>query len=100
MKTRILSVLLLVNFFVLLTPREWWHHCDHHEAIEFSHSDTHFDDGSCNFCEFDLGSFTIHNFHFFTAKKQLFIAVSVAEITNKEQAAIQSFLLRGPPSSC
>ncbi len=100
MRNRILSVLLLVNFFVLLTPRDWWHHCDHHEVIDFSHSDTHFDDGSCNFCEFDLSLFTVHKFHFFTPKKQLFIAVSFTEIANKEQAAIQSFLLRGPPSIC
>lgn len=100
MKIRILSVLLLVNFFVLLTPRDWWHHCEHHEAIEFSHADTHFDDDSCHFCDFDLSLFTIHNFHFFAPKKQLFIAVSIAEIANKEQAAIQSFLLRGPPTVC
>jgi len=100
MKIRILSVLLLVNFFVLLTPRDWWHHCNHNEAIEFSHSDTHFDDGSCNFCDFDLGFFTIHNFHFFTVKKQVYSVVSEAEIANRELAAIQSFLLRGPPSIC
>lgn len=98
MKIRILSVLLLVNFFVLLTPRDWWHHCDHHEAIEFSHSDTHFDDGSCHFCDFDLSVFTVHQPHFFASQKGNFFSFEKLLISNFQQVSFSSFLLRGPPA--
>ena len=100
MNIRILSVLLLVNFFVLLTPRDWWHQCDHYETIEFSHSDTHFDDDSCDFCDFDLSVFTVHHPHFFASQKVAFFSFENL-LTNKfQQASYSSFLLRGPPIIC
>lgn len=99
MKIRILSVLLLVNFFVLLTPRDWWHHCDHHEEFQFSHSDTHFDDGSCHFCDFDLGFFTIHKVPFYRALKVNYPQFQTASTAKNEKEEIQAFLLRGPPNS-
>jgi len=99
MKIRILSVLLLVNFFVLLSPRDWWHHCEHHEETEFSHSDTHFDDGSCDFCDFDLSHFTIHNPQFFSPQKVAFFTIEKLNSSNFQQEAFNAFLLRGPPSN-
>jgi hypothetical protein len=97
MKIRLLSVLLLLNFVVLLTPRDWWHHCDHNEGIDFSHSDTHFDDGSCDFCDFDLSVFTLHQPHFFASQKVSFFNIEKSPTSNFQQDSFSSFLLRGPP---
>jgi hypothetical protein len=104
--TRWVSYLLLFSCVVLLTPRTFWHSCSHSHFLENKKSSKkqvvsfNSKEVACTFCDFDLSLFTVHKFHFFTAKKHFFISFSVAEIANKEQAAIQSFLLRGPPAIC
>lgn len=51
---------LLLSFFVLLTPRQWWHDCDHvshsHQSTsDDPHQAVHLEKKDCFACDFDLG---------------------------------------------
>ena len=51
---------LLLSFFVLVTPRTFWHNCEHsiHSHSSTSkdpHSLNHIEKKSCFACDFDLG---------------------------------------------
>ena len=61
MKIRIwIAYSLLLSFFVLVTPRTFWHNCEHsiHSHTSTSkdpHSLNHIEKKSCFACDFDLG---------------------------------------------
>ncbi len=61
MKIRIWIVYsLLLSFFVLVTPRTFWHNCEHsiHSHSSTSkdpHTFNHIEKKSCFACDFDLG---------------------------------------------
>ena len=61
MKIRIcIAYSLLLSFFVLVTPRTFWHNCEHsiHSHSSTSkdpHSLNHIEKKSCFACDFDLG---------------------------------------------
>lgn len=51
---------ILISFFVLLTPRHWWHDCNHktHSHARTSddpHEAVHVEQKDCFACDFDLG---------------------------------------------
>ena len=96
-KNKIISGLLLLTFFVLLTPRDWWHECDHKQFSTTTLSESHFDDGSCDICDIDLGFFTIQSILFFRSDKPTLPTVVSAGLLDKENTPYLSFSLRGPP---
>lgn len=51
---------LLASFFVLVTPRQWWHNCDHvthshQKTSDDPHEAVHLEKKRCFACDFDLG---------------------------------------------
>jgi hypothetical protein len=98
-KNKIISGLLLFTFFVLLTPRDWWHECDHKQFSTTTLSESHFDDGSCDICDIDLGFFTVQSILFFRSNKPVLPSEVSAELLDKESTTYLSFSLRGPPQN-
>lgn len=94
-----LSVLLLFSFFALVTPRNWWHDCHHGQISKSTQSKVHFEDGSFDLCDFDLGYYTVHSFYFFQSQKPSYCSVVSAELLDKESISFPSFSLRGPPQN-
>ncbi|MDP4637565.1 MAG: hypothetical protein NWR96_08655 [Crocinitomicaceae bacterium] len=99
MMKRALSVLLLFSFFALVTPRNWWHDCHHGQISKSTQSKVHFEDGSFDLCDFELGYYTVHSFHFFQSPKPSYCSVISAELLDKESISFPSFSLRGPPQN-
>ena len=99
MKNKIISGLLLLTFFVLLTPRDWWHECDHKQFSTTTLSESHFDDGSCDICDIDLGFFTVQSILFYRLDKAALPSEVSAELLDKECTSFTSFTLRGPPQN-
>jgi hypothetical protein len=98
-KNKIISGLLLFTFFVLLTPRDWWHECDHKQFSTTTLSESHFDDGSCDICDIDLGFFTVQSILFFRSDKPSILSEVLAELLDNESTINLSFSLRGPPQN-
>lgn len=95
---------LLLSFFVLLTPRDIWHECEHH-AVEHHDMDPHhsstdpsFEDGNCNVCDFDLGFVTRPSFVQFTFDKQVFVNRLYTVFSFFTKDKFQQFTHRGPPT--
>jgi hypothetical protein len=89
------SVVILAAFTALIVPREWIHHCTHKTTIDSDH--THFDDGACYLCDFQLGtchSPKIIRFHFLAISNDCAIWNSCEKESNE---SIQHQELRGPP---
>jgi hypothetical protein len=98
-KNKVISGLLLFTFFVLLTPRDWWHECDHKQFSTSTFKESHFDDGSCDICDIDLGFFTVQSILFFRSNKPVLPSEVSAELLDKESSTYLSFSLRGPPQN-
>jgi hypothetical protein len=98
-KNKIVSGLLLFTFFVLLTPRDWWHECNHKQFSTTTLSESHFDNGSCDICDIDLGFFTVQSILFFRSNKPALPSEVYAKLLDKESTTHLSFSLRGPPLS-
>ena len=103
MKIRILiAYSLLLSFFVLVTPRTFWHTCEHsiHSHSSTSkdpHSLNHIEKKSCFACDFDLGfvdqpssilSFSFKKFYPKSIEKPLITSNKVV---------LPLFSKRGPP---
>jgi hypothetical protein len=98
-KNKIISGLLQLTFFVLLTPRDWWHECDHKQYSTSTLNESHFDDGSCDICDIHLGFFTVPSILFFRSVKPSITTEVLAELLDKESSTHLSFSLRGPPQN-
>lgn len=56
---KLFSIILLVSFTLVLTPKTWWHHCKHtvhHSKTEHTHEHTIDDD--CPVCDLSISVFT------------------------------------------
>ena len=93
---------LLLSFFVLVTPRTFWHTCEHsiHSHSSTSkdpHSLNHIEKKSCFACDFDLGfvdqpsSILVFKFQ----RNYCFETSHISYIVNAE--SINLFSDRGPP---
>jgi hypothetical protein len=98
-KNKIISGLLLLTFFVLLSPRDWWHDCHHEQFSTTSLRENHFDDGSCDICDFDLGFFTVQSILFYRSNKPTLPTLVSVGVLDKENIPYFSFSLRGPPQN-
>lgn len=92
-----LAYLLLASFFVLLTPKEWWHECDHHATIESNkaHFDSHDD---CSFCDYHVGFIDYQNIKFFSFNGNVIAPEVNPIIAQYSQIEFHLFQLRAPPS--
>jgi hypothetical protein len=99
MKSRIVSIILLLSVFILNTPKSWWHDCDHKIQTSNSLEKTFTENAvDCDFCNHDLSVFTVHNYKFFEIQKanlsfhlvDLFVTVTIPSFDLQK--------LRGPPS--
>jgi hypothetical protein len=98
-KNKIFSGLLLLTFFVLITPRGWWHDCHDQQFSTTSFSENHFDNGSCDICDFDLGLFTVQSILFYRSDKPSLPTVISVGLLDKGKTPYLSFSLRGPPQN-
>ncbi|MEN9302952.1 MAG: hypothetical protein RL264_1381 [Bacteroidota bacterium] len=95
---KIVAYLLLASFAILFTPRDWWHDCHHDHAVELSGDSSHYDSDNCDFCDWDLSSFTVHQDYIFTPQKNQKIVHAQAIFANHKAEFEQFFQLRAPPS--
>lgn len=103
MKLRLyISYLLLLSFFVVLTPRSIWHDCDHEDDFHVENDSTTFKNHSqkCLVCDFDLS----FESPIYTAFEINFAAPFVNDfVYNPKKISldpIQGNLKRGPPVVC
>jgi hypothetical protein len=92
----VVAYALLLSFFVVLTPRELWHECDHHHDIENS-NEIHFENGDCFACDFGLGFIDQPHYFFFSFTKILFDNNLVFSVSNYFKSEFHLFSHRGPP---
>jgi hypothetical protein len=93
---RHISLIVLIGFFIALSPRDWWHECDNHNEIEHS-GDVHFEKDKCFACDFDLGEIESpfqYQFHF-VASVNSFDQVDEVFSFNSTRLG---FSHRGPPN--
>jgi hypothetical protein len=92
------SILLLLNLFVLLTPRELWHDCDHHVVHhEKSSSKSVIDQKDCFACDLELGVCSGPQTPlFFTDRNYPFDQFIFNEMSFEEGVCLLQ-TLRGPP---
>lgn len=99
MKSRIVSILLLLSVFILNTPKSWWHHCGHKietsKSTEKSFSNKVVD---CDFCDHDLSLFTVHEFDFFKILNPNKTFRFIECFSNASISAFDNLKLRGPPA--
>ena len=95
---------LLLSFFVLLTPRDIWHECEHHAVehheMDHQHSSTNqsFEDGNCNVCDFDLGIISQPTFIRFIFDKVVYVDQTYTAFSFFTKDKFQQFSHRGPPT--
>lgn len=91
------AYLLLAVFFILVTPRSWWHDCHEHAKVENHH--TQLKQEHCQACDFYVGNasslpFTFHySFYFNSIKAGLFHPIY------RDVVFCELVSLRGPPTS-
>jgi hypothetical protein len=98
---RWISYSLLLSFFVVLTPRSFWHDCDSESHSHYNSSNkkskVHFEQKDCFACDYDLGfidqpdffSISFHKIHVLKFNQHL----TAQYIASK----FDFFLKRGPP---
>ena len=89
------SIVIIAAFTALIVPREWIHDCSHNKSI--SCQETHFQDGNCYVCDFQLAAFKAPEFILFSfqAHSNTCCIWSVCEKESTER--VQNTELRGPP---
>jgi hypothetical protein len=93
---RYTSLIILIGFFVALSPRDWWHECDSDHEIEHS-GHAHVEKDNCFACDFDLGEIESpiqYQFYFVTSIHS-FDKVDEVFSFNSTQLG---FSHRGPPN--
>lgn len=87
---------LLLSFFVVLSPREFWHECDNHHEVH-AKNEVHLEQTDCFACDFDLGIISVPYLHFFIFEKPKFSKFDITSFSFFNAKEFNSFLLRGPP---
>lgn len=96
---RLFGIFLLLCFALVLTPKNWWHHCNHsvHQKKSEQHHE-HAIDEDCPICDLSLSVFTQPSPLFF----QLYHAKPYVHDAGIQQLFFKSrrspLQLRAPPS--
>ncbi len=93
---RYISISLLIAFTVLLTPREWWHECDHH-AVENGFHHTQIDQDDCSACDYQIAVWSLPTDCFKGHIPPINYQLNTYWFTFKPNLLINYTLLRGPP---
>lgn len=84
---------------MVLTPKQWWHHCAHseHKKAELSHTDTA--DEDCPVCDLSLSVFTSPSaLVFYVYKQAPFVhGTSIYKGQSKQVSTLRQ--LRAPPTT-
>lgn len=99
MRSRIVSLILLLSVFILNTPKSWWHDCEHKTETSSSKEKIFIEKSiDCDFCDHDLSAFTVHNYDFFKIQKAVFSNVKNIFFEDVSIPSDDLLALRGPPS--
>lgn len=99
MKSRVLSVVLLLSVFILNTPKSWWHECEHKLEASSSKEKTFAEKSvECDFCDHVLSAFTVHSYDFFNIQKSFLSIPKDKFLENVIVPTFEQKTLRGPPS--
>lgn len=84
---------------MVLTPKQWWHHCAHteHHKSDLSHTDAA--DEDCPVCDLSLSVFTRPTALLFNPVKQVPVIHIELNYTGLSQTKFNLFQLRAPPAS-
>lgn len=93
---KLLSLFLLINFFVLLSPRSFWHECKHH--VDTSFSKEKMESGSCFVCDYDLTTASLPFIFKFKANPFSLHKAIVLASSAKTGKFIPQRSLRAPPN--
>jgi hypothetical protein len=93
-----LSLFLLICFTLVLTPKQWWHHCGHAEHKKTEHTNTETADEDCPVCDLSLSVFTSPTALVFKPVKQVPFVRVEANYTGLSQTKFNLFQLRAPPA--
>jgi hypothetical protein len=93
------SIFLLVCFTLVLTPKQWWHHCSHaeHKKATLTHEQTL--DEDCPVCDLSLSVFTSPTALVFRFAKQVPFVHGQMNWAGLSQTKFNLFQLRAPPAS-
>lgn len=98
---KIITYLLLLNFLVLITPRDIWHSCndhsDHKEVSKELKIETATEADFCLACDYELGFIDQPNSISFKVQKQYFDVVDQVLFSRYRSNAFNNFSHRGPP---
>jgi hypothetical protein len=95
---RVASYLLLFSFFVLLTPRDLWHDCDHDHSVQSSH-EKKIDKDDCFACDYGLGVIAAtSDFNHIPFYNKLALKNNLVE-SHLSDERFYLFLHRGPPQA-
>lgn len=98
---KFIVVSLLLSFFVVFTPRFFWHSHDHDEEITLLNvkqsNSSHFDAGDCFVCDFNLSLFTVHDTYSFFKHNNAVIPKPLNSILAIFSEFWGYSALRGPP---
>jgi len=94
----IISWLLLSSFFVLFTPRQIWHECDHDHKTDSSH-EVSIDHDDCFACDYGLGFIESKGELRFHLTKQQIPALDLRSESFLSAGRFYSFSHRGPPNA-
>ena len=93
------SIFLLVCFTLVLTPKQWWHHCDHADHQKNSLTQEQTIDEDCPVCDLSLSVFTSPTALLFRPVKQVPVVRIELKYTGLSQTKFNLFQLRAPPAS-
>ena len=93
----LLALLLLLNFFVLLSPRSLWHECKHH--VDTNVTKDKMESGSCFVCDYDLTTASLPFSFKFKANPNRLQEIIVLASSAKIGKFISQHGLRAPPHS-
>lgn len=99
---KIITYLLLLNFLVIFTPRDFWHECNDHSEHKEHSGDLEIDIASevefCLACDYHLGFIDQPNSLTFKIQSQHFDAIDQVLFSVYRSNSFESFNHRGPPT--
>jgi hypothetical protein len=96
---RLFGFLLIISFFVVLSPRNWWHthHSEHNSTEKLAKSEANFSQDHCFACDFDLSTAHVSEPVFFKNYQDQFDNTPTALPFNVAIASKSNHVNKGPP---
>jgi hypothetical protein len=94
---KVIAYCLLLSFFVVLTPRSFWHDCDHHHSS--NQKETVVKEKDCFACDFSLGIIDQPQQFNYRFNKSYFAKFDLTIASLYFKKKFEQFSHRGPPIS-